>query len=144
MKLIRTLTFLGGLAMLALAIGFIFRLPFAVNFWPWEDGRYSYLFIGSILAAASAAALWIGWTGELCNLPAGTLNLFVIGLTTSIYFFQLYLQGRSELLVYAILSLLVGLFSGGYFLWSQRLPLTDPRRTPRLVRVSFGVFVVTL
>lgn len=130
--------------MLALAIGFIFRLPFAVSLWPWEDGRYSYLFIGSILAAASAAALWIGGTGELCNLPAGTLNLLVIGLTTSIYFFYLYLQGRSELLVYAIGSLLVGLISGVFFLWSRRLPLTDPRPTPRVVRVSFGVFVVTL
>ena len=144
MKIIRTLTLLGGLAMLVMAIGFIFRLPFAVNLWPWEDGRYSYLFIGSILAAASAAAIWIGWTGELCNLPAGTLNLFVIGLTTSIYFFYLYLQGRSELLVYAVLSLLMGLISGGFFLWSRRLPLTDPRPMPGLVRVSFWVFVVTL
>ena len=144
MKLIRTLTLLGGLAMLVMAIAFIFRLPFALNLWPWEDGRYSYLFIGSILAAASAAAIWIGWTGELCNLPAGTLNLFVIGLTTSIYFFYLYLQGRSEMLVYAVVSLLTGLISGAFFLWSRRLPLTDPRPTPGLVRVSFGIFVVTL
>jgi hypothetical protein len=144
MKIIRTLTFLGGLAMLVLALGFIFRLPFALNLWPWPDGRYSYLFIGSILAAASAAAIWIGWTGELCNLPAGTLNLFVIGLTTAVYFFQLFLQGRSEMLAYAIGSLLLGLISGGFFLWSRRLPLTDSRPTPRVVRISFGIFVVTL
>ena len=144
MKIIPTLTFLGGLAMLVMAIAFIFRLPFAVNIWPWEDGRYSYLFIGSILAAASAAALWIGWTGKLYNLPAGTLNLFVIGLTTSIYFFYLYLQGRSEMIVYAVVSVLMGLISGGFFLWSRRLSLTDPRPTPRLVRVSFGIFVATL
>jgi hypothetical protein len=57
MKLIRTLTFLGGLAMLVMAIGFIFRLPFAVNIWPWEDGRYSYLFIGSIFVASRVATL---------------------------------------------------------------------------------------
>jgi hypothetical protein len=144
MKIIRTLTLLGGLAMLAMAIAFIFRLPLALNLWPWEDGRYSYLFIGSILAAASAAALWIGWMGELCNLPAGTLNLFVIGLTTSIYFFYLYQQGRSEMLVYAVVSLLAGLISGAFFLWSRRLPPTDPRPTPGLVRVSFGIFVATL
>jgi hypothetical protein len=144
MKIIRTLTFLGGLAMMVMAIGFIFRLPFAVSLWPWEDGRYSYLFIGSILAAASVAALWIGWTGELCNLPAGTLNLFVIGLTTSIYFFYLFLQGRSEMLLYAIVSLLMGLISGAFFLWSQRLPFTDMRPTPGLVRVSFWVFIFTL
>jgi hypothetical protein len=144
MKIIRALTLFGGLAMMGMAIGFIFRLPFAVNLWPWEDGRYSYLFIGSILAAASAAALWIGWTGELCNLPAGTLNLFVIGLTTSIYFFYLFLQERAEMLVYAIGSLLAGLISGGFFLWSRHLPISDTRPTPRVVRVSFGIFVATL
>ena len=57
---------------------------------------------------------------------------------------MLFLQGRSELLVYAIVSLLVGLSSGAFFLWSRRLPLTDPRHTPKLVCVSFWVFVVTL
>jgi hypothetical protein len=144
MKIIRTLTFIGGLAMMVLAIAFIFRLPFAISLWPWDDGRYSYLFIGSILAAAGAAALWIGWTGELCNLPAGTLNLFVIGLTTSIYFFYLFLQERSGMLVYAVGSLLAGLISGAFFLWSRRLPISDPRPMPGLVRVSFWVFVATL
>ena len=97
MKTIRILTFIGGLVILALAFGFIFRVPLALHLWPWEDGRYSYLFVGSILAAASAAALWIGWTGELAVLPAGSLNIFVIALTTSIYFFSLVAQGRSEL-----------------------------------------------
>ena len=46
MKLIRTLTLIGGLFILALAFGFIFRIPLALSIWPWEDGRYSYLFIG--------------------------------------------------------------------------------------------------
>jgi hypothetical protein len=73
MKMIRTLTLIGGLVILALAFGFIFRIPLMLNIWPWEDGRYSYLFIGSILAAVSAAALWIGWTGELGAFPRGHL-----------------------------------------------------------------------
>ena len=30
------------------------------------------------------------------------------------------------------------------FLWSRRFELRDPRPTPRLVRVSFGIFVVSL
>ena len=145
MKIIRTLTLLGetGDAGNGNRIHY-FRLPFAVSLWPWEDAGVTHLFIGSILAAASAAALWIGWMGELCDLPAGTLNLFVIGLTTCIYFFYLYLQGRSEMLVYAIISLLVGLISGAFFLWSRRCLLTDLRPTPGLVRISFWVFVVTL
>ena len=144
MKLIRTLILIGGLFILALAFGFIFRIPLALSIWPWEDGRYSYLFIGSILAAVSAAALWIGWTGELGALPAGSLNVFVIALTTSVYFFKLVSQGRSELFGVGIASVLMTLTSGAAFLWSRRLPLTDPRPTPALVKVSFGIFIASL
>ena len=71
MKLLRNLTLVGGMVTLLFAFGFIFRLSFATSIWPWEDGRYSYLFVGSILAAVSAAALWVGWTGEFGALPAG-------------------------------------------------------------------------
>jgi hypothetical protein len=70
---------LSGLVILVFAVGFIFQIPMATSLWPWPDGRLSYLFIGSILAAVSAAAFWIGWTGELGALPAGSLNVFVIG-----------------------------------------------------------------
>ena len=73
MKLLRITTFVGGLVILLVAFGFIYRHPFATSIWPWEDGRYSYLFVGSILAAVSAAMLWVGWTGEFGALPAGSL-----------------------------------------------------------------------
>ncbi|HRQ23031.1 MAG TPA: hypothetical protein PLF42_06330, partial [Anaerolineales bacterium] len=112
MKLIRTLIYLGGLVILALGFGFIFRVPLALGIWPWDDGRYSYLFIGSILAAVSAAAFWIGWRGELAALPAGSLNVFVIALTTSIYFFNLAAQGRSNILPFGIASVLMAVASG--------------------------------
>ena len=102
MKLIRTLILIGGLVVLVLALGFIFQLPIATGTWPWQDGRYSYLFVGSILAAVSAAALWVGWTGELGALPAGSLNVLVMAATTSIYFFQLALRdGRINLIPFA-------------------------------------------
>jgi hypothetical protein len=145
MKLMRNAVFLGGWIILALAIGFIFQLPFATAIWPWPDGRLSYLFIGSILAAVSAAALWIGWTGELGALPAGSLNILVIGVTTSFYFFQLALQqNRQGMLSFGIASLFMAIAGGASFLWSRRIPLSDSRPTPMLVRVSFGIFVVSL
>jgi len=144
MKMIRSLILIGGLVILVLAFGFIFRVPLVLSLWPWEDGRYSYLFIASILAAVSAAALWIGWTGELGAFPAGSLNIFVIALTTSIYFFNLTSHGRSGMLVFGLASILMALASGAVFFWSRRLPLTDPRPTPILVRVSFGIFIVSL
>jgi hypothetical protein len=144
MKYFRTLVFIGGLANLALALGFIFRIPLALSIWPWQDGRYSYLFVGSILAAVSVAALWIGWTGELGALPAGSLNVFVIAFTTSVYFFSLTGQGRSDMLIFGIVSALMALASGATFFWSRRLLLTDPRSTPVLVKISFGIFVTAL
>lgn len=144
MKLLRGVTIVSGLVVLVFAFGFIFRLPFAIAVWPWEDGRYSYLFIGSILAAISAAALWVGWTGEFGALPAGTLNIFVIALTTSIYFFMLTAQGRTNLTMYGLLSALSAVVSLIAFFWSLRIPLTDSRPMPKLVRVSFWIFIASL
>lgn len=145
MKPIRILIFIGGLVTLAFAFGFIFRIPIAISLWPWEDGRYSYLFIGSILAAVSAAMIWIGWTGELGALPAGSLNILMIGIATAIYFFQPSLPAyRSNLFSYGLLSLAVAVTSGAAFLWSRQFQLTDPRTTPMPVRISFGIFVAAL
>lgn len=145
MKLIRYLTLIGGLVILAGAIGFIFQLPFTTNLWPWPDGRLSYLFVGSVLAAASVAALWIGWTGELGALPAGLLNILVIAVTTPIYFFQLALQdGHMNMLPFGIVALLVAIVSGALFLRTHRIPINDSRPIPQLVRVSFGVFIAAL
>jgi hypothetical protein len=145
MKFIRTLTLIGGFFLLVLAAGFVFQVPIATSLWPWPDGRYSYLFIGSILAAAAAAMLWTGWTGETGALPAGSLNLFVIGLTTMVYFFQLVIQqGRQELIPFGVASLFTAIASGASFLWSRRLPFNDPRPTPALVQISFGIFIASL
>jgi hypothetical protein len=144
MKILRILILFGGLAILALAFGFVLRIPLALSIWPWQDGRYSYLFIGSILAAVSAAAIWIGWTGEVGALPAGSLNIFVIALTSALYFFNLAAQGSSSLVLFAVISLFMAFVSAVTFFWSRRLPLLDTRPTPMPVRVSFGIFIAAL
>lgn len=144
MKLIRASALIGGLVILALAVGFIFRIPLALAIWPWEDGRYSYLFIGSILAAVSAAALWVGWTGEFGALPAGSLNVFVIAITTSIYFFQLASQGRTDMALFGVLGLASAVASLAAFFWSLRIPLKETRPMPEPVKVSFWIFIASL
>ena len=144
MKLLRGVTLVSGLVILLFAFGFILRLPFATVLWPWEDGRYSYLFIGSILAAVSAAALWIGWTGEFGALPAGALNVFVIGLTTSIYFFQLASLGRANMALFGGVAALAAVTSLGAFFWSLKIPLKDSRPMPGSVKISFWVFIASL
>jgi hypothetical protein len=141
MKIICYMTFLGGLIVLALAFGFILQIPFVTHLWPWTDGRLSYLFIGSILAAVSVAAVWIGWAGELGALPAGSLNIFIIAVTSAVFFLQ---PDRVGLLPFGLTSILIALASGFAFLWSRRLPLRDSRPTPWPVRISFGIFVAVL
>jgi len=145
MKLIQNFTLLGGAVILALALGFIFQLPIVTSLWPWQDGRLSYLFTGSILAAVSVAALWIGWTGELGAFPAGSLNILIIAVTTAIYFFQLaFREGRTNLILFGVISVVAANASFASFLWSRRIPLNDPRPTPMLVRISFGIFIAAL
>ena len=143
MKLIRYAIFLGGLVILVLAFGFIFQAPIALQLWPWPDGRLSYLFMGSILAAVSAAAVWIGWTGELGALPAGSLNVFIIALGSANYFFQL-APDRPNLVSIGWMSIGFAVLSGFTFLWSRRIPLHASLPTPLPVRVSFGIFAATL
>ncbi len=145
MTFLRYLLLAGGAFALLLGLGFVFQMPFALGSWPWPDGRYSYLFVGSILAAVSAAALWIGWRKDFGALPAGSLNLFVIELTAAIYFSLLIARdGRSELLVFAIAASLLAMVSGGFFLWSRKLDVRDARPTPMFLRICFGIFFASL
>jgi len=140
----RPLALAAGALTLALGLGFAFQLPLATATWPWPDGRLSYLFVGSILAAVSAAMLWVGWTGAWGALPAGSLNVLVISLLAGGYFFYLLVNGRAELLTFVVVSLLAALASAAAFFWSRRLSLPDLRPTPRLVLISFWVFTAAL
>ena len=144
MNYLRYTLLAGGALILAMGLGFAFQIPFATATWPWPDGGLSYLFIGSILAAVSVAMLWIGWTGEWGALPAGSLNVLVIAATTTAYFFYLSANGRPELVPYGITGILSVIASAAAFLWSQKIPLSDERSTPLLVRISFGIFIVAL
>lgn len=144
MKYLRYPVLVGGILTLVMGLGFAFQLPFAIAAWPWADGRLSYLFIGSILAAVSVAMLWIGWTEEWGAIPAGALNILVIGVTTTGYFFYLSANNRPELLSYGFGGVVVVIASVIAFLWSRKIPLDDKRPTPLLVRISFGVFILAL
>lgn len=144
MKYLRYALLIGGVLNLVIGLGFAFQFSFAIATWPWADGRLSYLFIGSILAAVSAAMLWIGLTKEWGALPAGSLNILVIGCTTTGYFFYLSTGDRPELISYGIAGIFIIIASAVSFIWSQKTPLSDQRPTPALVRISFGGFIIAL
>jgi hypothetical protein len=67
-----------GVVLLALGLGYAFQMSWATATWPWPDGRLSYIFVGSILAAMAVAFLWVGATDEQGALAAGA----TIGLVT--------------------------------------------------------------
>ncbi len=131
--------------LLGIALGFAFQIDWVVSLWPWSDSRLSYLFVGSIIAAASVAMLWIGWSGEWGALPAGALNVFVIAIGFAFYFLLLYAQkGQAILLIDGIVSLLAAFASGVAFVWGRHFPVRDSRPMPVFVRISFGIFVTAL
>ncbi len=67
-----------GVATLAMAFGYTQQSGWALATFPWEIGRLSVIFVGSILAAVAAAILWIAASGEVAGLPPGALNLAII------------------------------------------------------------------
>jgi len=145
MKLFRCAVLAGGILVLALAFGYTFHVQAIIALWPWPDGKLSYLFVGSILAAVSASMLWIGWIDEPAALPGGALNIFVISATSTVYLFKLYLQGdHPGLLIYPVATLLMAAASIAVFLWSRRSTLRDSRPAPRPVRISFAIFLAVL
>lgn len=141
----RILLVLGGLAVLVLAAGYFFQMPWAIGTWLWPDGRLSYIFVASIQAAIAAAMLWIGLSGDWGSLAAGALNLFVMLIGMS-GFLWLHSQqtGQPRLLLYAVSLGLFALANLGLFFAIHRRAAVDTERMPRLVQYSFGLFVLIL
>lgn len=144
-RIMRLLLILAGIANFILAAGYFFQLPWALNTWPWPDGRLSYLFVASILAAIGAALIWIGLSGEREPLAAGALNLLVMtGGIAAFLFWHAGQSGQAQLRLYALGAGLIALFNLGLFLQSRRLPVSNPKPTPRPVLISFGLFTAIL
>ncbi len=133
-----------GVALLALTAGFALQEPLVTGLWPWPDGRLSYLFIGSILAAVGLPIIWIGVSGELGAQRAGALDfaLSFSGITATLWLF--YQSGREELLIPMLIAADAVLFNLVIYFFSRVIPFRDKRRTPGLVRWSFLFFALIL
>src|SRR3954469_9793731 len=84
---LRYVSVISGVLILVLAVGFGLAMPWATSAWPWPDGKFSYLFVGSVLAAMGVAAIWIGATAEWGALAAGSLTALIITGGMSAYLF---------------------------------------------------------
>jgi hypothetical protein len=146
-RIIRVLLILGGFGLLFMAFGYATQMSWAINTWPWPDGRLSYLFVASIQAAIAAAMLRIGFSGEWPSIAAGALNLAVMmgGIAVFLYGYA----GTVNLPRFIWLAVGAGLFALVslylfYRVLRQPIPAAWHRPTPRPVLVSYGIFTVTL
>ena len=128
------------------AVAFFFQWPLAVNIWPFEGTTpLTYIFIGSIFAAAAASTLWPVLSGNYGALAGVGLDYAVILGPMTGYIIGLgLLGGGAGLLAYGALCLAGAVFGMGLFRWSRNLPLDTSLPIPPLVRWSFVVFVVAL
>lgn len=134
-----------GVVNVGFAVGFAFQLPWALTLIPWDTGRLSYLFVGSIFAAIAAGVLWIAASGEAGSMPAGFLNLTVTLGGTGAYVLATGLGSeRGELVAYGVGMGLLAAGNLGLFWWTRRFAAAVPAALPRLVRGSFVAFTAVL
>ena len=133
-----------GLCLLVLTWGFATQAPWAISLWPWPDGKLSYLFIGSILAAVALPIIWIGLSGELAAQRAGALDFAMIFAGVAATLGSLYLSGREELYLFTLVAL-AGLAANLLvYLFTRRSEFYDERPLPGLLNFSFNLFALIL
>lgn len=134
-----------GVVGLVFTLGLFIQAPWATVLWPIPAGRLSYIFLSSILAAASVPILWIAISGELRAMLGGAINL---GVTYAAFFFSailLYLrEPNPALFVLAVFSLGAAVACAAMIWYARRQPFHDSRPTPGFVRFSFALFAILL
>lgn len=144
-NIVRSILIIGGILTLVFAFGYFWQLPWATRTWLWPDSPLSYTFIAAMQAAIAAAMLWIGVTGELGVIAAGALNLIVMMGGLAVSFVLMARQPEySFLRNYGIACALFAVVNLLLFIWSWRIPLRTTDPTPRLVRISYVVFIIVL
>lgn len=146
-KTMRALLLLICAVQLFFAAAFFFQWSLAVNIWPFEGTTpLTYIFIGSIFAAAAASTLWPIYTGNTGALAGVGLDYTVILAPMAAYIFWLGLaDGDSGKIIYGVIVALGAVFGLWLFRWSRPLPMPDAMiPMPPLVRGSFVFFIVAL
>ena len=135
-----------GIALLVVCAGFYLQHEAALTLWPWPDGRLSYIFIASILAAIATPVIWMGLSGELAAMRGGALDFSMtyLGLTGTLLLTGVAaseLVPMPQTLVYVVAAALFNLL---LFWISDHFEFKDRRPVPALVRLSFIVFTLLL
>lgn len=144
-QMARIILIFGGGGMLLLAAIFCFRQELAARLWMWTDSPLSFFFLAAMQAAIAAAMLWIGFSGELAALAPGALNLVIMlgGSAISLAYVAGVQPGGPEL-GFAFGCGLFALFNAWLYRWARRQPLLDDMPMPRLLWISYVLFVIVL
>lgn len=141
---IRIILVIGGLLLFPVAYGFATGATWATMWWLWEDTPLSYRFIASMQAAIGAAMVWIGLTGALHMIMAGSINLFVMLSGIAIYLLSGQEAMTDKVWAYGIGCAIFALVNLWLIFWSRRFVTIDARPMPWGLRICFVIFVLAL
>jgi hypothetical protein len=126
------------------AIGLAVQAPWAVKIWPFETGRLTYMFLGSMIAAVVAAGAYVVYLRDWGATAGGMLNILVAFGGFALFLAWLALGGAPGLVVYVLVCTVVAIAAAAGLPWARNEPFADLRPQPRLVRGSFVVFAIVL
>jgi hypothetical protein len=133
-----------ALLVLTLTAGFIGGVPAATQLWPWPDGRLSYLFVASILAAFGVGSLLIAWTQDWRSAAGGGVALLFGFGGMAATLVSLRMDGTPLSMGYLVGYALVALQGAALWSWGATHRCDESRAMPGLVRLSTWVFALTL
>lgn len=146
-QLIRISGIVSGIGLLIVAGALFLQLP---DIWPWT-GVYSrlpalgYMFLASVSAAAGLPLVWIFWSRHYRAIAPLALVIIVTIGAAALFMLQSHFERANErALVSGLFAMLAAVVGVGMFIWGQRQPLHETRKTPTIVRFSFAFFVVAL
>lgn len=144
-RVLRYILFALGVMGLGLTFGFFTQQSWALMLIPWEMNRLGAIFMASICAASAIPILWIAWTNELAALTGGGIDFTLMFAGFAGLSFVAYASNpRLPLLLFGAYCVAGLLVSAGMFVYGRRQTFRDRRPMPRVVRLSFGLFVVVL
>lgn len=136
-----------GLATLqaVLAFGFVTRAAWVTGLWPWEEGRLSYLFLGSVVAAFAAGGALVAWRQSWRGALPSLIALVAVFGGMAVECARLWLRGAATLGVQALALACLATALGAVVLGADvaRLP-ENQRPLATLPRFSCAVFALAL
>ena len=136
-----------GVAALGIALAFARGVPEVVGFWPYSTTYgLATIFIASMFTAIGAPIIWIGLSGDLAAIRPGAVNIIAVGVglggqaTWKIAFEA----SSDKLMIFAIVVWVVVVAVGVMVVLARTERWRDPRPTPWLVRIAFGIFTFVL